>query len=79
MGTFADAPLACLGYIACMLFRATRLVVDSRIHHMRWNRAQAIRYMVTTFGDAETTVTRKVERCCLQPGQAASYMLPWRV
>ncbi|WP_158266288.1 DUF885 domain-containing protein [Allosphingosinicella deserti] len=79
MGAYADAPLARLGYIASMLFRATRLVVDSGIHHMRWSRAQAIRYMVDTLGDAESTVTREVERYCVQPGQASSYMLGWRV
>jgi uncharacterized protein (DUF885 family) len=79
MGVYADDPLGRLGYIASMLFRAARLVVDSGLHHKRWSRAQAIAYMAETLGDAETTVTREVERYCVQPGQASSYMVGWRV
>ncbi|MBC6982584.1 DUF885 family protein [Caulobacter sp. 17J80-11] len=79
MGVYADDPLGRLGYHASMLFRAARLVVDSGIHHKRWSRAQAIAYMSETLGDAETTTTREVERYCVQPGQASSYMLGWRV
>lgn len=79
MGAYADDPLARLGYIASFLFRAARLVVDSGVHHMRWSRAQAIAYMVETLGDAESSMTREVERYCVQPGQASSYMLGWRV
>ena len=79
MGVYADDPLARLGYIASMLFRAARLVVDSGIHHKRWSREQAIAYMSETLGDAETSITREVERYCVQPGQASSYMLGWRV
>lgn len=79
MGAYADDPLARLGYIASMLLRAARLVVDSGLHSKRWSRAQAIAYLAETLGDAETTVTREVERYCVQPGQASSYMLGWRV
>jgi uncharacterized protein (DUF885 family) len=67
--------LARLGYLASLLFRAARLVVDSGLHHKRWGREQAITYMVETLGDKETSVTREVERYCVQPGQASSYML----
>lgn len=79
MGVYADDPLGEVGYLASMLFRAVRLVVDSGLHHMRWTRERAITYMVETLGDAETSVTREVERYCVQPGQASSYMLGWRV
>lgn len=40
---------------------------------------QVIAYMSETLGDAETSITREVERYCVQPGQASSYMLGWRV
>ena len=43
------------------------------MHSERWSREQAIRYMVETLGDAESTVTTEVERYCVWPGQAASY------
>jgi uncharacterized protein (DUF885 family) len=57
---------------------AARLVLDSGIHARRWSREQAIAYMSQTLGDAESSVTREVERYCVQPGQASSYMLGWR-
>lgn len=79
MGTYEGDPLGRLGYLASLLFRAARLVVDSGLHHKRWSREQAIRYMIDTLGDAETTVTREVERYCVQPGQACSYMLGHQV
>jgi uncharacterized protein (DUF885 family) len=78
MGAYESDDLARLGYFASMLFRAARLVVDSGIHHARWSREQAIAYMVDTLGDAESSMTREVERYCVQPGQASSYMLGWR-
>lgn len=79
MGVYADDPKGELGYLASMLFRAVRLVVDSGIHHMRWSRVQAIAYMIDALGDAETAVAREVDRYCVQPGQASSYMLGWQV
>ncbi|MBI1685104.1 DUF885 family protein [Caulobacter hibisci] len=78
MGAHEGDPLGQLGYVASMLFRASRLVLDSGIHAKRWSREQAIAYMSQTLGDAETSVTREVERYCVQPGQASSYMLGWR-
>lgn len=79
MGVYRDRPLDRLGYLASMLFRASRLVVDSGLHHKRWSREQAIRYMVETLGDQESSVTREVERYCVQPGQACSYALGHQV
>ena len=48
-------------------------VVDTGLHHMRWSRERAIRYMVDTLGDQESSVTTEVERYCVWPGQATSY------
>jgi uncharacterized protein (DUF885 family) len=79
MGVYQDDPLGRLGYLGSLLFRAARLVVDSGLHHKRWSRERAIGYMVETLGDAETSVTREVERYCVQPGQACAYMLGQQV
>jgi len=79
MGVYDGDPLGRLGYFASLLFRAARLVIDSGLHHKRWSREQAIRYMIETLGDAESSVTREVERYCVQPGQACSYMLGHQV
>jgi uncharacterized protein (DUF885 family) len=79
MDVYRDNPLARVGYLASLLFRAARLVVDSGLHHKRWSREQAVRYMIDTLGEKETSVTREVERYCVQPGQASSYMLGHQV
>lgn len=79
MGVYDGDDLGRLGYLASLLFRASRLVVDSGLHHKRWTREQGIRYMIDTLGDAESTVTREVERYCVQPGQASGYMLGHQV
>ena len=73
MGVYADNPIGQIGYLQSLLFRATRLVADSGLHHKRWSREQTIRYMVETLGDAESSVTTEVERYCVWPGQASSY------
>ena len=75
MGAYEGDPLGRLGYFASLLFRAARLVMDSGLHHKRWNRETAVRYMIDTLGEAESTAIREVERYCVQPGQASSYML----
>lgn len=75
MGMYADDPLGQLGYLQSFMFRAARLVADSGLHHQRWTREQAVRYMVDTLGDTESTLTTEVERYCVWPGQACSYKL----
>jgi len=73
LGFYDDDPWGRVGYLQSLLFRAVRLVVDSGLHHKRWSREQAIRYMVDTLGDQESSVTTEVERYCVWPGQACSY------
>ncbi len=75
MGVYENDPLGRLGYLQSFMFRAARLVADSGLHHKRWTREQAVRYMVDTLGDAESTMTTEIERYCVWPGQACSYKL----
>lgn len=75
MGVYADDPWGQIGYLQSLMFRATRLVVDSGLHHKRWSREQAIRYMIDTLGDQESAVTTEVERYAVWPGQASSYKI----
>jgi uncharacterized protein (DUF885 family) len=63
------------GYLQSFLFRASRLVIDTGLHHKRWSREQAIDYMVTTTGFARPRCQREVERYCTQIGQACSYKI----
>ena len=73
MGVYANDPLGRAGYLQSLLFRASRLVIDTGIHHKRWSREQATRYMVEVTGYPVGRSQREVERYCVSPGQACSY------
>jgi uncharacterized protein (DUF885 family) len=75
LGMYADDPFGELGYLQSFMFRAARLVVDTGLHHYFWSREQAIQYMVESLGMSESAVTTEVERYCIWPGQATSYMV----
>lgn len=75
MGVYANNPLGRLGYLRYATFRASRLVVDTGMHQKRWSREQAIRSMVDATGDIESAVITEIERYCVWPGQACSYMV----
>ncbi len=63
------------GYLQSFLFRASRLVIDTGLHHKRWSRDKAIDYMVATTGFARPRCQREVERYCTMIGQACSYKI----
>ena len=75
MGMYANDPLGRLGYLQSAAFRASRLVVDTGIHHKRWTREQAIASMVAATGDQESNIVTEIERYCVWPGQACGYMV----
>lgn len=75
LGAYADNPLGKLGYLQSATFRASRLVVDTGMHHKRWSREQAIQSMMEATGDQESSVTTEIERYSVWPGQACSYMV----
>ena len=70
---FQDDPYDNIGRLQAELFRAVRLVVDTGIHHMRWNRERAIDYMISNTGMAESDVIAEIERYFIMPGQALAY------
>jgi uncharacterized protein (DUF885 family) len=51
------------------------MVIDTGLHSQGWSREQAIRYFVENQGDPESTAVSEVERYCVWPGQACSYMV----
>ena len=75
LGVYADDPFGRLGYLQSATFRASRLVVDTGMHHLRWSREQAIQSMMEATGDQESSVTTEIERYSVWPGQACSYMV----
>lgn len=75
MGLYADDPWGRLGYLQTALLRAVRLVLDSGLHDKRWSREQAIAYFMKHMGSPAPVATTEVDRYCVWPGQACSYMI----
>jgi uncharacterized protein (DUF885 family) len=75
MGVYADNPLGRIGYLQSMIFRASRLVVDTGIPSTGWSREPAIHSLRAPTGDQESSVATEIERYCVIPGQACSYMV----
>ncbi len=70
---FQDDPYDNIGRLQGELFRAVRLVVDTGIHYKRWNREQAIEYMINNTGTTESDVVAEIERYFVMPAQALAY------
>src|SRR6185437_12012885 len=75
MGLYATDPWGRAGYLQGALLRALRLVLDTGLHAKRWTRARAIRYYMDTMGAPESSAAAEVDRYCVWPGQACSYMI----
>ena len=75
MGMYDNDPLGLIGQLQAALFRAVRLVVDSGLHAMDWSRDKAVDYYVAALGDKKSAAVTEVERYCVWPGQACSYMI----
>ncbi|MGE3666491.1 MAG: DUF885 family protein, partial [Steroidobacteraceae bacterium] len=75
LGMYDDDPLARLGYLQSIAFRACRLVVDTGLHAKRWSREQAIQWFAGTNGSSVAEVTGEVDRYCAWPGQACGYKI----
>lgn len=75
MGMYDNDVLGHIGMLHDAMFRAVRLVVDSGMHHKRWSREQALKYYIDNIGDAEPAAITEIERYCVWPGQASSYMV----
>ncbi len=46
LGSTKTTPPGRIGLLQSELFRAARIVVDTGIHHHRWTREQAVKWMV---------------------------------
>jgi uncharacterized protein (DUF885 family) len=72
---YEQDPFDNLGRLQAELFRAVRLVVDSGLHYKKWTREQAIEYMESTTGIANSDVVSEIERYIVMPGQACAYKI----
>jgi len=70
-----NGPLDKIGLLSDQAARAARLVVDSGIHTMGWNRQQAVDYMLSNTAWPPGDIEAEINRYISWPGQANSYML----
>ncbi|MEE2566898.1 DUF885 domain-containing protein [Hyphobacterium marinum] len=72
---FYDDPYSDFGRLAMELWRACRLVVDTGIHHYRWDRQEAIDYLATNTPNPMGDVQNAIDRYIVYPGQATAYKI----
>lgn len=75
LGVYRDDAAGRIGLMQSELFRAGRIVVDTGIHARRWPREQAIRWMIENVGEQPAAAQREIDRYCVYPGQACSFMV----
>jgi uncharacterized protein (DUF885 family) len=74
MGLYED-PYDLFGYLSYQMWRASRLVVDTGVHHLGWTRRQAQDYLMENTALSAHEVETEVDRYIAWPGQALSYYL----
>jgi uncharacterized protein (DUF885 family) len=64
-----------IGMLEADSLRASRLVVDTGLHAMRWTRQQAVDFLYDHTAVSRHTVEAEIDRYIASPGQAAGYMI----
>jgi len=75
MGEYDKDAAGHIGHLQSSMFRAVRLVVDTGLHSKQWSRERAVQYYMDCLGEPAETAITQVERYCVWPGQACTYML----
>ena len=74
MGLYDDA-YSKFGQLMFEIWRASRLVVDTGIHHLAWDRQRAIDFMVENTVKQELELAAEIDRYIVWPGQALAYKI----
>lgn len=70
-----ESDLDRLGQVSYDAWRASRLVVDTGLHHLGWTRAQAEEFMRAHTALSFANISNEVDRYISWPGQALAYKI----
>lgn len=73
-GFYTD-PYSNFGRLSYEMWRACRLVVDTGMHALGWNRQQAIDFMAENTSSTLLNICNEVDRYIAWPGQALAYKI----
>src|SRR5690606_12629601 len=74
LGLYSGPPTR-LGMFNYQAWRAARLVVDTGMHALGWDRARAVAFMKENVELPEVEINNEIDRYIIWPGQALAYML----